>query len=256
MKTEIDKCIREMLHCKTDSNLQFGLLLADYICRYENGEMFSDEKRGIFDNLVGRIIEERPDMNELPDEEIGRLFGTQKFDEQTALKDLVYYQVGKILSDNEECHTLDYLDFADENMEHGFYLGFTLTRKVLTSLLEEVKAKGDMVVMESRMMNERPKDFYQFCKQCLNEKFLDDEVIATANQYNNGDYTELPGYVSVLGHVMLVQGKIDLWTELLCSLRYYPLQGALLHQLSHTHQFLVSQLASTRERGLIHRAEK
>ncbi len=234
MKTEIDNYRREMLHCRTDCNLQFGLLLADYISRYESGEMFSDEQRGIFDNLVGRIIKERPDMNELPDEEIGRLFGTQKFDEQTALKDLAYYQVGKKLSDNEVCHTLDYLDFVDENMEHGFYLGFALSPGVLAALLEDVKTKGDMVVMESRMMNERPKDFYQFCKQRLNEKFSDDEVIATANLYNNGDYTELPGYVSVLGHIMLVQGNIDLWTELLCSLRYYPLQGALLHQLHTT----------------------
>lgn len=234
MKTEIDNYRRELLHCRTDSNLQFGLLLADYICRYESGELFSEEKRATFDDLVERIIKERPDTNELPDEEIGRLFGTQKYDEQTALKDLAFYQVGKILSDNEECHTLDYLDFADENMEHGFYLGFALSPGVLAALLEDVKTKGDMVVMESRMMNERPKDFYQFCKQRLNEKFSDDEVIATANQYNNGDYTELPGYVSVLGHIMLVQGNIDLWTELLCSLRYYPLQGALLHQLHTT----------------------
>lgn len=234
MNTEIDNYRRELLHCWTDSNLEFGLLLADYICRYEREELFSEEKRATFDNLVERIIKERPDMNELPDEEIGRLFGTQKFDEQTALKDLVYYQVGKTLSDNEECHTLDYLDFVDENMEHGFYLGFSLSQEELVALLEEVKAKGDMVVMESRMMNERPKDFYQFCMQRLNEKFSDDEVIATANQYNNGDYTELPGYVSVLGHIMLAQGNIDLWTELLCSLRYYPLQGALLHQLHTT----------------------
>ena len=223
-----------MLHCRTDSNLQFGLLLADYMCRYESGELFSKEQCAIFDKLVERIIEERPDMNELPDEEIGRLFGTQKYDEQTALKDLAYYQVGKILSGNEEYHTLDYLDFVDENMEHGFYLGFSLSTEVLATLLEDVKTKGDMVVMESRMMNERPKDFYQFCKQRLNEKFSDDEVIATANQYNNGDYTELPGYVSVLGHIMLVQENIDLWAELLCSLRYYPLQGALLHQLHTT----------------------
>lgn len=234
MKDKMDTYRKEMLHCRTDSNLRFGLLMADYISRYEKGKLFSEPQMTVFNGLVERIIKERPDLNELPDEEIGRLFGTVKYEEQTALKDLAYYQVGKMLSENSDCHTLPYLDFADENMEHGFYYGFAPSHDVLKSLLDEVKNKGDMVVMEARMMNERPKDFYQFCKYQLKDQLSDDEIIATANIYNNGDYTEVPGYVSVLGHLMLRQEEIELWAELLCTLKYYPLQGALLHQLHTT----------------------
>lgn len=234
MKEHMDEYRKEMLHCRTDSNLRFGLLLAEYILHYENEELFSESQLAVFNSIVDSIIKERANLNELPNEKIGSLFGTAKYEEQIALKDLAYYQAGKMLSENDGCHTLDYLDFVDENMEHGFYLGFAPSHDIFKSLLDDVIAKGDIVIMESRMMNERPKDFYQFCKWQLKDQLSDDEVIATANIYNNGDYTEVPGYISALGHLMLRQKEIELWVELLCTMKYYPLQGALLHQLHTT----------------------
>ena len=120
--------IRKYLHTHTSCNLLSELHLLEAIDLYNQGAFaIINEHQHQFSDLVSQIINGH-DRNEIDEDEIGRLFETDRFEVQMQIKQLVYYAVGKQLSAENHDINIDQLDEWSDTMDHGFYIGLSLFR--------------------------------------------------------------------------------------------------------------------------------
>lgn len=134
--------------------------------------------------------------------------------------------------------SLEDLDDYDEHITRAQWLAYTLDEDVLSGLVEEIKHKGNDVLRASSSFHTSREDLVRFCKEELNESLTDAEIIKKITPYDDGAYTRMPGYLDMLSSIIFRQGLVDLWLDLMNSLRYFPLQGALLYQLKTTEECL------------------
>lgn len=221
---------------RTESNLRNELDLMKAISDYEkNGIIMGIGDAGI-QELVNHILESRPDRNQMQADEIKRRFNVQGYDECRLLLDVVYYLVGRKWTEDISKHTLKELAFSEENMWHGFYLGFSMRHEELAELVNQIDASEELFLLRCRSMTVDRDQFVNFCRQELGENKTDDEIISKISHYNDGAYIELPPGIATLSSVILKEDALDIWTELLCNLRYFPLQGSIIYSLDTIEQ--------------------
>lgn len=222
--------IRKYLHTHTSCNLRTELRLLEAIDMYEQGDfVIINEHQHQFSELVSQIIKGL-NRNEIDEEEIGRAFKTDIFEVQMQIKQLAYYVVGKQLTGENQTVNIDQLDEWSDTMNHGFYIGLSLSDDNIEHIIEDVRLSS--VLRESRACS-YDENIAQFCRAELNDEVTDDEVIAKIDHMNDGAYTYLPEYLQTIAYHLLRTNKKYLWYQLLIKLKYFPLQGVLIYNL-HT----------------------
>lgn len=129
--------------------------------------------------------------------------------------------------------SLDDLDLYEESITRSQWFAYTLDRDILSALVDDVKAKGLDVLRASSSFNIDKDELVRYCREELSDVYSDADIISKITPYDDGAYTRVPGYLNVLSCLVLRQGYLDLWLDLLNSLKYFPIQGVLLYRL-HT----------------------
>lgn len=218
----------------TESNLIAEVSLAEAIEKYKTNNYFSKGNQAKFLAIVNRIVNEQPDLNVWNEEEIGFAFGCNKYEEQRLILDLAYYEAGRILSKDSCQATLEnFQKWEDCTMMHGFFLGYEISKDILAHLLTSLEGTIEKILLQSRCFHQEKEDLIKFCYTELANDKTDDSIIELINCYNNGEYTELPLYISALGYFIVRDEHYDLYIQLMECLIYFPLQGSLLYFL-HT----------------------
>ena len=235
----LDDYRKKIYSYKSESNLMYELRLLDAIKKHQQGDFLDKEQENAFEELVKWIVENEPDLNDLPEKEIGKRFHVRKYEKKQILKDLVFYEVGKIYRDMTNPARLADFAFFSEHMEHGFYLSYEARREDLQNIVNGIDGKDDNFLIHCRSMNDRREDFIAYCKKNLDGNKSDAEIIGMMNPYNCGDYIELPLGVYEMAYLLINGGYLDLYAMLLTRLYYFPLQGAMLCWLHNAEEGFV-----------------
>lgn len=217
---------------RSETNAVFELKFFEYIDMYKKG-VFSTELIQKIDGEVQYVIANLPNINDYDEEEIGNRLNVMMYEEQRLLLELVYYIVGERLSNQSSTVTLEQLDaWSDCIMRHGFYIGYTLKDNDISRLLNTLKDRGEYILQNSHDIELRRNEFIEYCTKELGDDKTDDEIISKINIYNNGGYTDLPESVNVIAKAILTNKHYDLWLQLFDVLKYMPLQGRLINDIS------------------------
>lgn len=157
-------------------------------------------------------------------------FKDKDFAEKDLYTQIAYFVAAKRFS-MEKSITLEELSYFAENTDWGFWIGLQFSYDRTCKLIELSCSDITRVLLGTRNLELRGNELADFCKTELPDHLSDDEIIKRINYYNDGSYTELPAYVSVLSHVCLREGYWDLWSKLLSGLKYFPLQGAVINHI-------------------------
>ncbi len=220
---------------KTHSEYQLRnlLCLLDLIDKFEKGDLFAlGAKQDEFDNLVNEICKKQPNINDIDEKRINRIFPKRKlFSDREACKNLVYYQVGKQMHKEKTSFSLeDFRKWGDACMAYTFCWGCQLSKEILSNLLGDLET--DKVLYDSRSYEFRKDELETYCKNDFNLNQSDDELISKINMYNDGSYIELPIEVNILLGYLKREKHFDLWLKLYDILAYVPLQGGMICYLN------------------------
>ena len=212
----------------SESNLEGELCLLDAIEKHQKGKYLTERQTSAFYELVNLIVKEKPGLNDLPDEIIGKMFHVRKYEKKNTIKNLAFYEVGCQYSKKSSKATLNDFAFFSEHMEHGFYLSYKVSKAVLSKMVDNIDGKSESFLDNCRSMNDRRGDFAKYCLNELQDEKTDAEIVEMMNPYNSGDYIELPLGVYDLSYFLLCDNRYDLYAKLLSNLYYFPLQGAMI----------------------------
>lgn len=124
---EPDRYIDKRLCFMTGALLAEDVSLAQAVARYREDGFFSRENHAKFTDIVHRIVREQPNLNVWKEEEVGKAFGCERYEDQRLILELAYYEAGRIMSEDSERVTLEDLQkWADCTMKHGFFLGYEM----------------------------------------------------------------------------------------------------------------------------------
>ena len=227
---------RTIYASKTESNLRNELDLLRFVSLYEkkgHADGFDTSYIQHYVDLVGKEIE---DGNGLWENEIEKNLGYNDFRKARLIIDLVYYLVGKKWACDESKHTKRGLEYVEDNMGHGFYLGFSLNQDSARARVKEVDGTQELFLLKCRAMDVDRNNFVRFCYKELNDDISNDTIIQKIDQYNNGTYIELPLGLSTLDYFLLKDEYLDEWCDLLVNLHYFPIQGSLIYSLNTVEQ--------------------
>ena len=223
---------------KSESNLRDELELLKAIDAYKKGENVDGIDKALVQNLAEWVYNARPGRNLVSDEKVMEKLQTTDYQKAWLMTDLAYYEVGRRWSKNKDLHDLKDLEFIEENMNHGFYLGLEIDRDVLSELTNMVDATNEMFLLKCRSMEVDRERFVQFCQKELHGDIPNKDIIQKINHYNDGAYMDLPLGTRTLGTILLREDAIDIWCSLLINLHYFPIQGSLIYSLKTVEQCL------------------
>ncbi len=223
---------------KSESNLRDELELLRAIDAYNKGDNVEGIDKAKVQKLADWIYIERPDRNEVSNEKVMGIFLTTDYQKAMLMKELAYYEVGRRWSHHKDIHDLKDLEFIEENMNHGFYLGLEMEPKMLSELTNKIDATNENFLLRCRLMEVDRERFVQFCQKELNDDISNKEIIKKINHYNDGAYMELPLGTRTLGAILLRENALNIWCSLLINLHYFPIQGSLVYSLKTVEQCL------------------
>ena len=236
----IDNYKKRLYTFLSESSLHRELELLDAIRRFLEGTYFTQEESDTLGVLVGDILSRCKDINDVSTELIGELFHLDEREYQKArvIKDLAYYEVGKVLSKDSLHHTLEDFGYFEDDMDHGFYLSYEIGEDSLANIVKQVDGKQESFLRACRSMGNDINSFVYSCQKDFGEGFSDEVLVENLTPYNAGDYVELPYGVGTLCHFVLNKGYLELFAELLTRLYYPPLQGAAIIDIRDAEQGL------------------
>ncbi len=231
---DLSHYIDKMFCSRTESNLDSELSLVKAIELHRQGRFLKESNLDPFRKIVDRIVDEQPNLNCWKSEEIGEIFGFKRYEQQNLILNLAYYEAGRRMSTHSDEATLeDFEKWEDCTMEHGFFLGYEVSKEKLSALVDSLQGKQEEILTRSRCYHLDREALTNFCKTELTDEKTDDDIIARIDAYNNGAYTELPPSIAMLAHFICRDGHHDLLLRLMDVLGFFPLQGTLMYGL-HT----------------------
>lgn len=241
---------KELSFCTfSESVLPQRLHLIDTLTKYQAG-LFEIEKAELFEELVKKVIKGDKTRYNLSSEAIRKLFGFTTYQKCQLYLDLIFYEAGIRLSEESASHSMKQLAHFEENMESGFFLGYTMHLSKATSLIRRVKPQE--IVRNTRSLSGYRNEIYRLCTEVITPGLSDEEIIDMITPYNDGAYVDLPDEVRFLSYILLKDGKYDLWGDLLNRLKFFPLQGAILYNI-HTFNQFKAVLEQVKKPQFIHR---
>lgn len=236
--------------CTTTESMLFDRIhLANAIEKYANGE-FALEHADEFESCVQQIVSGKLTRYNFREEYVKKLFKFSSDAKCRLYLDLMSYEAGVRLSADSEKHSLQKLDGYGDNMDFGFYLGYTLSEQKAARLINNMSSVA--ILKETRSSTGYRNEVYNLCDKDITPGMSDDDIIALITPYNDGSYVELPEYVSLLSYLLLRDERYEVWTSMLVKLKYFPLQGALIRSL-RTIDAYTAVLRKLQEPNVTHR---
>lgn len=220
--------IYQILSTRLESYMEFDLRLLRFIEQYEAGEVHVNQE--LLDACVRKVIEEKPNMNDFREEQIGEILQIENYDQERLLLELIYYIAGRQMAKDISKVTLQDLDeWGDCVMQHGFYIGFNLNEKEIDRLINDAKTIPNYITSNVRDVNMRNAEFIKYCKDNFGDELTEDEILGNLNIYNDGAYTALPESIDTILYYCIKNEYHDLWLRIYEELKYAPLQGAMIY---------------------------
>ena len=198
----------------------------------------------VISELVKAISNKEYDRFSQNDDYLKKHFGIDDFMDQELISDFAFYLTGLENSSQDNRMTLEHLDYIDEHMGHGYYLGFSPSRNTLMSIIQSLDGKEQEVAFKSIGEDHQKGSLLRTCKE-LDSKG-EDEQVREINIYNDGSYVKVWSPVEALAIILSRKEEWKLFLDLLITIKYFPLQGALISIGLHTIEdiFSVITLAS------------
>lgn len=214
--------------------LRLAFQLLDEIEKHQQEEpgLWQDHAAAIRE-LAQRILKGELTRFILDDEYVTEQYGVREGYESYLICDLAFYQAGREAAKNEEIMNLDYLEWVEENMDSGFYVGFNPRQEVLMGLVKSLEGKALEIASRSRDMESRGRSLKGFCEE-LEKETDEDSIIDRINQFNDGSYVELAKEIWALSYLLRRREYWNEYYQLLENLRYFPLQGCLIMGLRNS----------------------
>lgn len=234
--------------------LRLAFQLLDEIEKHQQGEVGLWRKHAAtIEKLAQSILKGELTRYNLDDEYVAKQYGTGEGLESYLICDLAFYLAGCEATKNEEKTNLEYLEWVEENMDNGFYVGFNPRQEVLMGLVKSIEGKALEIASRSRDMESRERSLKVFCEE-LEKETDEDAIIRKINHYNDGSYVELAQDISALSYILK---RREYWNEyylLLDNLRYFPLQGSLIIGLRNSSDVfaVISQVVLNMGRKSLH----
>lgn len=220
--------IYQILSTRLESYMEFDLRLLRFIEQYEAGEVHVNQE--LLDACVRKVIEEKPNMNDFREEQIGEIFQIENYDQERLLLELIYYIAGRQMAKDISKVTLQDLDeWGDCVMQHGFYIGFNLNQKEIDRLINEARTLPHYYLSNVSDVNMRNAEFVKYCKDNFGDELSEDEILGNLNIYNDGASTALPESIDTILYYCIKNEYYDLWLRIYEELEYAPLQGAMIY---------------------------
>lgn len=228
IKKQIDRAYR----VQTASMLRLSLLEFSAIDLYDKGVYEIPNKRNdLFEGLVSRIVAEYTSQNDINEDYIEQQFGCDGTEVCRTLQCLLYYEAGKRLSKREGLTLKDLAKLYDNvygSLFYGLSLGYDQTSALIDNLSADFENE---VLLRSRFYHSTGEKVLKEIYDIYKADATIDSIIQRIDVYNDGAYTELPLAVDAICYICQLQGYEELWLKLFDTLRYFPLQGAMLHQI-------------------------
>lgn len=228
IKKQIDRAYR----VQTASMLRLSLYEFSAIDLYDKGVYQIPNKRNdLFEELVSRIVTEYTSQNDINEDYIEQQFGCDGTEECRTLQCLLYYEAGKRLSKREDLTLKDLAKLYDNvygSLFYGLSLGYDQTSALIDNLSADFENE---VLLRSRFYHSTGEKALKEIYDIYKADATIDSIIKRIDVYNDGAYTELPLAVDAISYICQLQGYEELWLKLFDTLRYFPLQGAMLHQI-------------------------
>lgn len=218
----------QILSTRQENYMMFDLRLLRFFEQYEAGEVHVNQE--LLDACVRKVIEEKPNMNDFREEQIGEIFQVENYVQERLLLELIYYIAGRQVAKDASKVTLQDLDeWGDCVMQHGFYIGFNLNQKEIDRLINEARTLPHYYLSNVSDVNMRNAEFVKYCKDNFGDELSEDEILGNLNIYNDGAYTALPESIDTILYYCIKNEYYDLWLRIYEELEYAPIQGALIY---------------------------
>lgn len=221
---------------RTESNLRDKLELLRFISRYEKEGYVDGFDTSNIQHYVDLVCKEKEDDNSFWEDEVEKDLGDNNYRKAKLVISLVYYLVGRKWACDKKIQSIEDLEYVEDNMGHGFYLGFSLNRDSAHAMVKAVDGTQELFLLKCRAMDVDRDGFMRFCRKELHDDTPNDIIIQKIDQYNNGAYIELPLGLSSLDYFLLKEEYFDEWCDLLVNLHYFPVQGSLVYSLNTVEQ--------------------
>ncbi len=214
--------------------LRLAFQLLDEIEKHQQGKPGLWQKHvAAIEELAKGILKRELTRYNLDDKYVSKKFGTGEGYESYLICDLAFYQAGYEATKNEEKMSLEYLEWVEENMDSGFYVGINPRQEVLMGLVKSLEGKALEVASGSRDMESRDRSLRCFCEE-LEKETDEDTIIGRINHFNDGSCVELAQDIRALSYMLKRREFWNEYYQLLKNLRYFPLQGSLIIGLRNT----------------------
>lgn len=233
----------------TESMLSNRIKLAEALSTYQS-ETFEVEQNDLFESCVQKIISGEYDRYNFNDKEVKKLFRFSSTSKSELYQNLIFFETGKRLSANTDNIKFKQLNEYGDNMGYGFYLSYTINDVKLKKLINNLNINS--ILKNTRSCAGYRNEVYDFCEKYIKAGMSEDEIISIITPYNDGSYVELPEYINLLSYLLLRDKRYNLWVTMLTKIKYFPLQGALLHHIQ-TLKDLISLFQELMRPNIIHR---
>lgn len=233
----------------TESMLSNRIKLAEALSTYQS-ETFEVEQNDLFESCVQKIISGECDRYNFNDKDVKKLFRFSSTSKSELYQNLIFFETGKRLSANTDNIKFKQLNEYGDNMGYGFYLSYTINDVKLKKLINHLNINS--ILKNTRSCAGYRNEVYNFCEKYIKAGMSEDEIISIITPYNDGSYVELPEYINLLSYLLLRDKRYNMWVTMLTKIKYFPLQGALLHHI-HTLQDLISIFQELKRPNIIHR---
>lgn len=234
--------------------LRLAFQLLDEIEKHQKGEPgLWKEYAAAIEELAQGILKGELTRYNLNDEYVANKCGLGEGYESYVICDLAFYLAGCNATKNEEKTNLDYLEWVEENMDSGFYVGFNPRQEVLLGLVNSIEGKALEIASRSRDMESRERSLRRFCEE-LEKETDEDAFIRRINHYNDGSYVDIAQDIRALSYILKRREYWSEYYQLLEKLRYFPLQGSLIIGLRNSADVfaVISQLVLNMGRKSLH----
>ena len=234
--------------------LRIAFQLLDEIEKHQQGKPgLWQEYAAAIEELSQGILKGELTRYNLDDEYVANKCGVGEGYESYVICDLAFYLAGCNATKKEEKPNLDYLEWVEENMDSGFFVGFKPRQEVLMELVKSIEGKALEVASRSRDMESRERSLRGFCEE-LEKETDEDTIIGRINHFNDGSYVELAQDIRALSYILKRREYWNEYYKLLENLRYFPLQGSLIIGLRNTADIfaVISQVVLNMGRKSLH----
>lgn len=234
--------------------LRNAFQLLDEIEKHQQGKPGLWQKHAAaIDELAQGIMKGELTRYNLDDEYVAQKCGIGEGYELYVICDLAFYLAGCNATKKEGKLNLDYLEWVEENMDSGFYVGFNPRQEVLMEMVKSIERKALEIASRSRDMESRERSLKGFCEE-LEKETDEDSIIGRINHFNDGSYVELAQDIKALSYLLKRREYWNEYYQLLKNLRYFPLQGSLIIGLRNSADVfaVISQVVSNMGRKSLH----